>query len=95
MTARFARILAALYFAGYVVAVTWPGMTFFNRVDPLILGLPFNMIWVAVWVVGGAGVLWMVYAAEGGHRPDAAPGDCPPGRPGGPADRPGPGAGRG
>lgn len=78
MTPRFARIVAGLYFAGYVVAVTWPGMTFFNRVEPLVLGLPLNMVWVAAWVVGGAGVLWAVYTAEArsglhrgdGHRPD-------------------------
>lgn len=74
MSPRFARVLAVLYFAGYIVAVTWPGMTYFNRVEPLIFGLPFNMVWVAIWVIGGAGVLWMVYTTEPDPdrvRPDA------------------------
>jgi hypothetical protein len=80
MTPRFARGLAALYFAAYVVAVTWPGMTLFNRVEPLVLGLPLNMVWVAAWVVGGAAILWIVFAAErraGLHRENGAAADAP------------------
>jgi len=37
----------------FAVAVTWPGMTLVNRIDPMILGLPFNLAWVAGWVVIG------------------------------------------
>jgi hypothetical protein len=82
MTHRFARRLAGLYFVGYVVAVTWPGMTFFNRVEPLVLGLPLNLVWVATWVIGGAGVLWMVHATEG--HPAARRGEPPENPEGGP-----------
>ena len=51
------RVLVALYFIAYALAVTWPGMLLANRIEPLVLGLPFNLVWVAAWVVGGALVL--------------------------------------
>ena len=43
MTTRTARVIAALYLLSFVAAVTWPGMTLFNRVEPKVLGLPFNI----------------------------------------------------
>lgn len=50
MTASTARRLTAVYFALYIVALTWPGVGLANRVRPLVLGLPFNFFWVALWV---------------------------------------------
>jgi len=41
------------YVVLFALAVTWPGMTLFNRVEPLVLGLPLNLVWVAGWVVLG------------------------------------------
>jgi hypothetical protein len=43
-------------------------VTPFNRVHPLVLGLPFNMAWMALWIVGGALVLWTLDRIEGRHR---------------------------
>lgn len=67
---RRVRIFAGVFLLLFLVAVTWPGMVPFNRVRPLVLGLPFSMAWVAFWLVLGIGVLWLVDAVErrGGRR---------------------------
>ena len=45
--------------------MTWPGATFFNSFEPLILGLPFNLAWPAGWVLLGFVVLiWLNLAVE-------------------------------
>lgn len=61
---RAVQIAAALYFLFFLAAVTWPGLVPFNRVHPLVLGLPFNMFWILLWVVGGALILFLA------DRPD-------------------------
>ena len=53
MSARMLSRLTKAYVVVFAVAVTWPGMTLVNRIDPMILGLPFNLAWVAGWVVIG------------------------------------------
>lgn len=79
MTARRARLLAFAYFALFAAAVTWPGVVPFNRIRPLVLGLPLSMAWEAFWIVGGLLVLWLVYKTEAreGGGPDG-PGSRPP-----------------
>lgn len=64
MSLPAARSLAALFFAGYVVFLTWPGVVPFNRIHPFVLGLPFSLFWVAAWVAAGALVLWILHRAE-------------------------------
>jgi len=54
------RLAIAAFFAAYVAAVTWPGLTLVNRVHPLVLGLPFVMAWIAAWLVAAGLVLWGV-----------------------------------
>ena len=39
------------FFLLFVLLVIWPGMLPFNRIQPLVLGLPFSMAWIAGWVV--------------------------------------------
>ena len=68
MTVRFARVLTFTFLVAYALAVTWPGMIPFNRVFPLILGLPFNLVWIAVWIVAGCLVLWMLDKVESEAR---------------------------
>jgi len=53
MSARLLGRLTKAYVVLFALAVTWPGMTLANRVEPLVLGLPFNLAWVAIWVVIG------------------------------------------
>ena len=68
MTIRWLRVGTTLFFVLFVLAVTWPGMIPFNRVFPLVLGLPFNMVWIAGWVLASFFVLSFVDWFEGRMR---------------------------
>jgi len=56
---------AILFFLLFVGAVTWPGMILGNRIFPLVLGLPFSMVWIASWVLASFLVLLGLDLAEG------------------------------
>lgn len=51
MTVRAARRIVIAVLVLYAVFLTWPGIVPFNRIEPLVLGLPFVMFWIACWVV--------------------------------------------
>ena len=55
--------LAALPFLGILV-----GMFFANSVQPYVLGLPFAMFWVVMWVVLAAGIMAVVYRLDARDR---------------------------
>ena len=63
--ARLRRTLVIAFFLVYAIAVTFPGVVPFNRIFPLVLGLPFVLAWYAGWVVLGGVVLVVYHAAEG------------------------------
>jgi uncharacterized protein DUF3311 len=42
------------------------GVPFANRVHALVLGLPFLLLWIVVWVVCTAGCMTLLYALD--HR---------------------------
>jgi len=42
------------------------GVPFANRIHTLILGLPFLLLWIAVWVILAAGCMALLYALD--HR---------------------------
>ncbi len=56
--------LAAGFFVVYFLAISWPGIIPFNRIRPLIFGLPFSMAWVTGWVIAGGLVLWWLERRE-------------------------------
>ncbi|MDH3270662.1 MAG: DUF3311 domain-containing protein [Gemmatimonadota bacterium] len=68
MSLRTTRVLAAAYFVAMTVAVTWPGLVPFSRVEPLIFGLPFAMSWIAAWIAGSVVVLFLVDRVEKRYR---------------------------
>ena len=68
MNVRWVRRGAALFFLLFVLAVTWPGMLPFNRIHPMVLGLPFSMFWIALWVFCSFLVLLVVDRVEGRDR---------------------------
>ena len=55
--------LAALPFLGILV-----GMFFANSVQPYVLGLPFAMFWVVMWVVIAAALMAVVYRVDARSR---------------------------
>lgn len=70
MNVAWVRWGAGAFFLLFVLAVTWPGMLPFNRIHPLVLGLPFSMFWIALWVFGSFLVLLFVDWVEGRSRKD-------------------------
>ena len=70
MSGRTARWLVLLWGAGYVVCLSWPGLTVFNRIEPKILGMPFVMAFVAGWLVLGLVVLILLDRAVTREEPD-------------------------
>jgi hypothetical protein len=72
MSGRAARWLLAVYLAACAVALTWPGVVPFNRVHPLVLGLPLPLAWSTFWLVLGFVVFVVVHRALGRDRRRAA-----------------------
>ncbi len=62
------RALAVAFFLAFAIVVTWPGYVAFNRIEPLVLGLPFSMAWVALWVLVSILVLYLLDRAEARRR---------------------------
>lgn len=57
------RLLAALPFIGILL-----GVPFVNRVEPLVLGMPFVLAWIVLWVVLTAVVMAIVYRLDPANR---------------------------
>ena len=70
MNLRTARIFAGTYLALMAVAVTWPGMVPFARIQPMVLGLPFGFFWVAAWIAVAVLVLYLLDRVERRYRED-------------------------
>ena len=56
-------VLASLPFFGIL-----GGAGFANRVEPFVLGLPFLMAWIVLWVVATSGLLAVIYALDPVNR---------------------------
>lgn len=78
MSLRAARTLTAIYFTAMLFSVTWPGMTLFSQVYPLVLGLPFSMAWIAGWIAGSVLVLYLLDRVEKRARDAATDAPRPP-----------------
>ena len=68
MSLKTARLLAAGYHLAMLYFVTWPGIVPFAKAEPLILGLPFTMAWIAAWISGSVVVLALLDRVEKKHR---------------------------
>jgi hypothetical protein len=68
MRVRWVRTGAILFFILFVLGVTWPGMIPANRIFPLVLGLPFSMVWIAGWVLVSFFVFLFLDRVEGRNR---------------------------
>jgi Na+-transporting methylmalonyl-CoA/oxaloacetate decarboxylase gamma subunit len=63
----FLRILAALPFIGILL-----GVPFVNRVEPLVLGMPFVLAWIVLWVILISVIMAIVYRLDPTNRQAAA-----------------------
>lgn len=61
------RVLAALPFIGILL-----GIPFVNRVEPLLLGMPFVLGWIVAWVVLSSIIMAIVYRLDPSNRQIAA-----------------------
>ena len=52
-------LLAALPFLGLL-----GGIPFVNRVTPFVLGLPFILFWIVLWVVLTSVIMWVIYSLD-------------------------------
>jgi hypothetical protein len=57
------RYLAVLPFIGILL-----GVPFFNRVEPLILGMPLILAWVVLWILLTAAIMAIIYACDPANR---------------------------
>jgi hypothetical protein len=64
------RVLAALPFIGILV-----GISFVNRVEPIVLGMPFVLAWIVMWVVLSAIIMAIIYNLDPSNRHVAADGE--------------------
>jgi len=53
------------------------GVPFANRVEPYVLGLPFLLFWIVVWVLATSAVMGIVYVLDHAARRDDGPGSAP------------------
>ena len=60
------RILAALPFIGILL-----GVPFVNRVEPLVLGMPFVLAWIVLWVILISIIMAIVYRFDPTNRQTA------------------------
>jgi len=58
------RALVAAYMLLFLLATTWPVAMVFNRVEPLLLGLPFNLFVLALLISIALVVLSVLYISE-------------------------------
>lgn len=57
-------VLAALPFVGMLVLIPWA-----NRTDPFVLGLPFLLFWVVLWVALTSACMTVVYFTDPANKP--------------------------
>ncbi len=53
---RTANRIAVVYFIAMAIALTFPGITPFNTIRPMILGIPFVFAWYILWILGALSV---------------------------------------
>jgi Protein of unknown function (DUF3311) len=60
---RLVYLLAVLPFIGILV-----GILFANRVEPFVLGIPFILFWIVMWVVLSSVIMTIVYAPDPANK---------------------------
>ncbi len=55
----YIKFLAVLPFLGILA-----GTPFFNRVEPLILGMPLILAWIVLWIVLSGVIMAIIYLTD-------------------------------
>ena len=63
-----ALLLGFIPFAGMCFSVS-----FWDRIEPMIIGIPFNMFWLISWIVLSSLCLWAAYGIETRRREGLPP----------------------
>ena len=58
------RRIVAAYLVVFLAGTTYPGVTLFNQVEPLVIGLPFNLFVLALLIVIALVLLAALYISE-------------------------------
>jgi Protein of unknown function (DUF3311) len=70
---RYARFALSLPpFIGMLVLIPWV-----NRTEPFVLGLPFLLFWVVLWVVLTSVCMTVVYFIDPANKADAVEDEVP------------------
>ncbi|WP_298336779.1 hypothetical protein [uncultured Erythrobacter sp.] len=64
MSKSAVRTMITAYLVLFLLGTTWPGAMLFNHVEPLMLGLPFNLFVLAVLISFALVLLAALYASE-------------------------------
>ena len=64
---KFIYLLASLPFLGIL-----GGIFFANRVEPFVLGMPFILFWIVLWVVLTSGIMAVIYRLDPANKEDEA-----------------------
>ena len=62
---RFIYLWAVLPFLGIL-----GGIVFANRVEPFVLGMPFILFWIVMWVVLTSAIMGIVYNLDPANKED-------------------------
>jgi len=54
-----AVLLGLIPFAGMCFSVS-----FWDRIEPMLFGMPFNLFWLICWIVLSSSCLWAAYKLE-------------------------------
>ena len=57
------KFLAVLPFIGILV-----GAPYFNRVTPLVLGMPLILAWIVLWIVLTSAIMALIYLTDPANR---------------------------
>lgn len=60
---RFIKLLIAVPFIGFLGLLPWA-----NRIEPYVLGLPFLLFWLVLWMVISPLLLMVVYKLDPDNR---------------------------
>lgn len=58
-----ALLLGLIPFVAMCFSVPW-----WDRVDPMLLGIPFNLFWLISWIVLSTVCMWIAYRVETAGR---------------------------